>query len=143
MLPRYSRDGDAVMGGANSGKSRKRRTLPKSARPGWLTKMDQRSAPARAMQEALIAVGDQLGGEENITPIARMLLTRLIHADALAQTIEETARDGKAIDVSQYLAITDRVVRLGNALGLSRRAKPVQDLHAYMAAQAAANGGKQ
>jgi hypothetical protein len=129
------------MGGKNSGVSRKRRTLPKHARPGWLTRMDQRSAPARAMHESLLAVGDQLGGDENITPIARMLLTRLIHADALAQTIEETAREGKAIDVGQYLAITDRVQRLGTALGLARRAKPVENLHGYMARKAIENSG--
>lgn len=131
MLARCSADAGAIVGGTNSGRSRKRRTLPKSARPGWLTKMDQRSAPARAMQEALIAVGDQLGGDENITPIERMLMTRLIHSDALAQTIECNARDGKAIDIGQYMAITDRVVRVGVALGIDRRTRTL-DPRAYL-----------
>lgn len=116
------------MGGPGSGVSRKRTTVPAAAQPGWLRRMDRRSRDARALSTRLATIGEDLGGLDQLSGIQRSLLERFIHAEALAVRIEENARTGKAFDSAQYLAVVDRVLRLGQALGLHRKAKRVPSL---------------
>lgn len=116
------------MGAKGSGTSRKRVTVPKYARPGWLRRMDQRSRTARALSTRLVGIADDLGGLDHLSGIQRSLLERFIHAEALAVNLEENARDGTEFDIGHYLAVVDRVVRLGQTLGLTRVAKRVPSL---------------
>lgn len=123
------------MGGPSSGVSRKRSVLPRRARPGWLRRMDQRSRVARALHDRLLVIGDDLGGLAELSGIQRSLLDRFLHAEALAAQIEERARNGEPFDTGQYLAIVDRVLRLGSTLGLQRKAKRVPTLAERLAAE--------
>lgn len=117
------------MGGKGSGVSRKRRfVVPRAVRPGWLKRMDQRSQLARALNERLAVIGEDLGGLAELSGIQRSLLERFIHAEALVQEIEDRARKGEPFNTGQYLAITDRVLRIGQTLGLHRKAKRVPTL---------------
>jgi len=90
--------------------------------------MDQRSRIARALHERLAVIGDDLGGLPELSGIQRSLLDRFVHAEALAAQIEERARKGEPFDTGQYLAVVDRVLRLGQTLGLHRKAKRVPTL---------------
>jgi hypothetical protein len=110
--------------------------LPKRQRPGWLKRMDQRSRIAQMLHSRLATISDDLGGLPELTGIQASLLERFVHAEALAAQIEERARNGSEFDVAQYLAITDRVLRLGVALGLHRKAKRVPTLPEYIAQKA-------
>lgn len=112
-----------------------RAQLPRKLRPGWLKRMDQRSRIAQTLHARLAEIGGDLGGIEDLTGIQRSLLERFIHAEALAAQIEERARDGCEFDVSQYLAIADRVLRIGQTLGLHRKAKRVPSLAEKLAEQ--------
>lgn len=116
------------MGGQGSGISRKRTMVPRRSRPRWLKRMDQRSAVARAMHERLATIGDDLGGLDQMSGIQRSILERFIHTEALAAEVEKAVRDGEPFDCGKYLAITDRVLRLGQTLGLNRKAKRVPSL---------------
>ncbi|MBS0375322.1 MAG: hypothetical protein JSR73_12145 [Proteobacteria bacterium] len=99
--------------------------LPTKARPGWLTKMDQRSALARALLARLSAVEAQLG---ELTPIERSLAERWIHMEAMTIRMETDMRDGKDFDVGKYLATIDRLHGLARTLGLKRRANSAKTL---------------
>lgn len=127
-----------MVGGPTSGVSKKRTVVPRAARPGWLQRMDQRSRVARALHDRLAVIGDDLGGLTELTGIQRSLLDRFVHAEALATQIEDRARAGEPFDTGQYLAVVDRVLRLGQALGLQRKAKRVPTL----AERLGAEGGK-
>jgi hypothetical protein len=129
------------MGGPGSGHSSKRTTLPRAARPGWLKRMDGRSTLTRELHERLAAIADDLGGLDQVSAIERSLIERFIHSEGLAAQIEEAARDGEDFDCARYLALVDRVVRIAQALGLRRRMKPTEDLHAYMRRKAAEKEG--
>jgi len=124
------------MGGRGSGVTRKRTTLPKRVRPGWLKRMDQRSRVARGLHDRLHQIGDDMGGADNMPALARSLTERFVHVEALVQQHEQAAREGKPFDTQAYLALLDRVVRIASTLGLERRARPVPNLHEYMAAKA-------
>jgi hypothetical protein len=120
------------VGGKRSGVSRKRAVVPKYARPGWLRRMDQRSRAARALSTRLLGIADDLGGLEHLSGIQRSLLERFIHAEALAVSLEESARGGEEFELAHYLAVVDRVVRLGMTLGLTRAAKRMPTLREYI-----------
>lgn len=98
--------------------------------------MDQRSRVARALHERLAVIGDDLGGIDQMSGIQRSLLERFIHAEALAVEIEDRARKGEPFDTGQYLTIVDRVLRIGQTLGLHRKAKQVPTLAERLAAEA-------
>ncbi len=129
------------MGGKGSGQqtSVRAKRLPRTLRPGWMKRMDQRFRVARQLNERLAGVGTDLGGLEQLTTIERAMVERFIHTDALASQIEERARSGQAFDVGQYLTVVDRVLRIGQVLGTQRRARPLPRALEY-AAQVAANG---
>jgi hypothetical protein len=97
--------------------------------------MDQRSRVARALHDRLAVIGDDLGGLGELSGIQRSLLDRFIHVEALATQIEDRARAGESFDTGQYLAVVDRVLRLGMALGVSRKAKRVPTLAEVLAQQ--------
>jgi hypothetical protein len=107
--------------------------------------MDQRSSLARQLHSRLLGISDDQGGSEAMSVIARSLAERYVHAEALAVAIEARAAAGEQFDTPQYLAILDRLARLGQALGLERKARPVQSLAEYIAAhpdRPPAEGGK-
>ena len=119
------------MGGKGSGASRKRKALPVRPRPGWLSRTDQRLRFVKQLKASMAGVASDLGGMDALSTLERMLLERLAHADALASQIEEKARANVAIDVTQYCALVDRVVRIGQVLGTQRRTRALPSALEY------------
>ncbi len=98
--------------------------------------MDRRFALARSLEQRMLTIGDDLGGLDTLSGIQRSLLERFIHVEALAVKIEGTARAGEPFDTSQYLAAVDRVLRLGQTLGLHRVPKRTPSLAELISAHA-------
>ena len=137
-----------MMGGSGSGVLSPRRIrLPRKFRPGWLRQIDQRTRVAQQLNERMAGIADDLGGLEALSTIQRALLERFVHVDALASQAETQVRSGQPIDLARYLALTDRVWRLGTTLGMHRAPKPraslfsPADLARLKAAQAARHAG--
>jgi hypothetical protein len=114
--------------------SRKRKTLPARARPGWLKRGDGRSQIYRALHDRLAELGEQYGGLESLSAMERSLIERVIHVEALIGQFEIHMRAGKTVDVQRYLALIDRLHGIGKTLGLKRVAKPTETLHGALAA---------
>jgi hypothetical protein len=130
------------MGGRMSGTSRKRRTLPRVARPGWLKRMDQRSRIARALHDRLALIGDDLGGLDAMSGLTRSVLERFVHVEALLQQHEQSAREGKAFDMQAYLALYDRVLRTASTLGFERRKRGITPFSERASLQPPATGDR-
>jgi hypothetical protein len=107
--------------------------LPRQMRPGWLKRMDQRTLVAKSLHDRMAGISDDLGGMAELSCIQHSILERFIHSEAIAQQIEERARNGQEFDLGQYLAVVDRVQRLGQTLGLRRVAKQLSPLEQYAA----------
>ena len=125
-------------GGSRPMRARKAR-LPAHATLGWLARLDGRSLLARTATDRLAELTTHLGGDTEVTAIERSLVDRLLHAEMLAMRLEAEVRDGTLKTPSDYLAVTDRVIKLATTLGLRRRARPVSSL-AEIRREYAANG---
>lgn len=116
--------------------------LPRQMRPGWLRRMDQRTLVAKSLHERLAGIAADMGGMDSLSCIQHSLLERFIHTEAVAAQIEERARNGEEFDLGQYLAVVDRVQRLGATLGLHRIARKVPTLQEYLSSQNESGGGE-
>lgn len=127
------------MAGKVGGIRRKRIKLPKAARAGWMSRQDNRERDARERNAHYVSIATDLGGIENLSMLKRSLLERFIHAQAIVAQIEGDMRECRSVDIAHYVMVTDRVIRLAQALGLDRVAKRVPRALDYAAANAAGN----
>jgi hypothetical protein len=116
--------------------SRKRKTLPARARPGWLKRGDGRSVLYRALHTRLAELGEQYGGLDALSAMERSLIERVVHVEALIGQAELQMRSGKQVSIQNYLALVDRLHGIGKTLGLKRVVKQAEKLHDYMARRA-------
>jgi hypothetical protein len=131
------------MAGRKGMKSGKGTTLPKRLRPGGLRSLDGRSAVYRELHTDYLSVADQLGGEEQLSPVQRWLAESLVFSNAWRRRLEHEAIKTKALDVQRYVALVDRVHGITKTLGLRRVPKPAQTMEGALAAlrEKAADGG--
>jgi len=87
--------------------------------------LDRRSLEFKRYEEVRSAVIRDLGGEDVVSTAEAQITDK---AAFIAMTLEQmqiTALSGEAIDLQRYGELTDRLRRLLESVGLSRRAKDV------------------
>jgi hypothetical protein len=101
-------------------------------RRDWLARSDKRRAEIRDVIRRLNQIASDLGGRDNITAVTESIMIRFAHAEALAVRVERQIAKGEAFDLAEYLAIIERVVRIGTTLGLERRQRELPSLDEYL-----------
>jgi hypothetical protein len=82
--------------------------------------IDGRSAPARRFRDVLAAIVADLGGAERLSEGQRQLARRCSMLSVECEKIESEGVQGKPIDLDAYGALTDRLGRAFQRLGLKR-----------------------
>jgi hypothetical protein len=114
--------------------------LPDRFEPGFLTRLDQRTALAMLLKDRFDVVCDDLGGEAELSHLQRALVERATFMEALLQDMEAdmaAARQNgdatRAGDVlGKWTQCVNAYVGLCARLGLKRQRKQV-DLRTYVA----------
>lgn len=121
------------MGGPGSGQHGRGVKLPnRRFSPGWLQRSDKRYLIPRSMVTASRAIEADLGGE--LSKLEASFVERYVHIEWLCGSLEEKARSGsEEFDLQAYCVSVDRLVRIGQALGLQRRRQIMPELHEYLA----------
>jgi hypothetical protein len=97
--------------------------------------VDQRSRWVRRCRDVIAAHLSDLGGETNCSAAERSIVRR---ASVLTVELEQlevkfaTAGEASATDLDTYQRCANSLRRLLEAVGLQRRAKPVETLQAYL-----------
>ncbi|MBT4905931.1 MAG: hypothetical protein HOL07_00885 [Rhodospirillaceae bacterium] len=95
--------------------------------------VDGRTAPARAFKMAVADIVADLGGTAVISRAQLELARRAAGMSVLAGQIEVNLIAGDAIDVDQYVTITNALGRTLSRLGLKRELRDVTpDLYDYL-----------
>jgi hypothetical protein len=125
----------AIVGGPNSGVSRKRRTLGRLYRRGAVKTLDQRSRDARAFFRRLGELQADQGGTSELSAVMRSAIERFVFIELRVLQLESMAMDpttAKQFDPNAYLNYIAALVRLSDRLGYARRAKAIPSVKAYL-----------
>lgn len=112
------------MGGPGSGVSRLRTTPRKGANP--LRGVDRRARNARAFLARTEAIRADLGHE--VSTLRASLIDRCVVLESRIVGMERQALTGGHLDLNEYLAALQTLVRLADKIGLSRVARKVDGL---------------
>jgi hypothetical protein len=82
--------------------------------------IDGRSAPARRFRDVLAEIVNDLGGADRLSEGQRQLARRCSMLSVECEKIESEGVQGKPIDLDAYGALTDRLGRAFQRLGLKR-----------------------
>jgi hypothetical protein len=89
---------------------------------------------ARLLYDGIIS---DLGGDSEVSVVAAGLAEAFAFADTKRRILEAKAhRTGEDV-TEQWAMYVGHMVRIAGHLGVSRRAKPLQDLRTYLASKAA------
>jgi hypothetical protein len=92
--------------------------------------IDGRRRAAGRFREMAEGMASDRGGRETLTRGEEALIRRAAGLEVLADLIEERMLNGQDIDISDYANVVGRQCRVLQALGLDRRARPVNLLEA-------------
>ncbi len=101
-----------------------------------LAEVDGRSTQMRRLRDYQYAQTSSLGGEDNISHAERMLISRASMLGLLCETLEAQYLSSGALpqtELDNYFRNVGVLTRVLLALGLERRARPVQSLNEYIA----------
>jgi len=82
----------------------------------------------KAMANLIDSISADRGGLEALSTIERILIHRCAFAELHASKEEQNAAEGKPFDLARWCVMTDRVMRLGQLIGLERRARELPTL---------------
>ena len=91
----------------------------------FVAEVDGRSAAARRFRDVLAEIVSALGGSDGLSEGQRQLARRAALLSVEAEAMEAKSVAGEKIDLDSFGALTDRLGRLFNRLGLKRVAKAI------------------
>lgn len=111
---------------------------PKFA-PGYLDRLDGRTAIAVDMRARWQQITDDLGGEATLSYAQRSLVERALWIEHWIAQQERELAEGRAdgFDAGRWTQATNSLLGLYRTLGIERRAKDVTSLSDYIAGRAA------
>ena len=111
-----------------------RRRSHKATRPQLLVRsqLDGRTNAAKLFDRLVADIENDLGGQSALSTIERALIEGFAGAALTLHHLNTKLALGQAIDLSQHAQAVSAMVRVASRLGLSRRAREVQTLDAYL-----------
>jgi hypothetical protein len=120
------------------GKSEKLLTaLPADYSADWLERADKRTKVWRVATEREAALISDAGGAETLSHSKRSLIRRAVFLELLAETQEMRFTAGEPLDIGAYTQAFNSMLGAYRLLGLDRRTKPAESLHALMYGESA------
>jgi hypothetical protein len=117
--------------GARDLTHRKNGTRDLKARLLDLSELDQRTTAAKYAQQVMADLESDLGGD--LSTMERLMCRQIALASAIATDGYARWLKGENIAVTELSTISNTLVRLGQTIGFSRRAKDVtKDIHQYL-----------
>ena len=74
-----------------------------------------------------------LGGEAYLSEAQKSLCRRAATLEVNLEQLEAVMSEGKGCDLDVYNRLAGNLRRIFETIGLERKAKPIQDFHAYLA----------
>ena len=111
----------------------KQQDIPATWSPDWLEKLDGRTTLARVVNERVQCLATDLGGMDALSYQQRSLCKRIVWIEAVIEKQEAALARGEDVDQGRMTQAVNSLVGLLKAVGLERRAKPVQTLNQYLA----------
>ena len=90
-----------------------------------VVEVDGRSAEARRFRDIFAEIVSDLGGSDTLSEAQRQLARRATLMSVQAELMEADSLIGKPLDLDAYGALSDRLGRCLNRLGIKRVAKVV------------------
>ncbi len=119
------------------GRPRKDAVIPGEFAPGWLAKLDGRTALAQDMQARFAEVCADLGGTDALSYMQRSLVERALWLEYwLGQQERDLASGSADFDVGRWVQAANGLQGIFAKLGLQRRARDVTDLATYLKGRA-------
>ncbi len=116
------------------------KTLPRKYQPGFLRRMDRRTAFAKRLRRVFNEIVADLGGEDALSTIQLTLIERFAWLKAHLQQLEDemAKQSPDEMDpktVAQWVQSNNCMTGLAKTLGLKRVKATGQSLHAYLASK--------
>jgi hypothetical protein len=96
------------------------------------SQLDGRTNAAKLFDRLVADIENDLGGQSALSTIERALIEGFAGAALTLHHLNTKLALGQAIDLSQHAQAVSAMVRVASRLGLSRRAREVQTLDAYL-----------
>lgn len=110
--------------------------IPDKFAPGYIDKLDGRTAIAVDMRARWQALTADLGGADRLSYAQRSLVERALWIEHWIALQERVLADGGEADTGRMTQATNSLLGLYRTLGLERRAKDVTTLADYIAGRA-------
>ena len=116
--------------------------IPPKFAPGYLDRLDGRTAIAVDMRHRWQQITDDLGGEATLSYSQRSLVERALWLEHWLAVQERALADGDygAFDAGRWTQACNALQGILKTLGIERKAKDVTSLSDYIAGKARANG---
>lgn len=111
--------------------SEKRRSLMRRANN--VLDVDGRGQLPRLYRELCRSISNELGGEDQLSTVQIGLIRRYAGLSVLAEDWESQMLQGKNVDLTEMMRITNVLTRLARQIGLSRKAQSVPSIKDYLA----------
>ncbi len=111
------------MAGRKGQTSNKLVKVPDTYTPNFLSTLDGRARVAKELRSRLIALQNDIGGEANLSYQQRSICERIVHIEALIQSMEHGMAEGREVPLGNYIQGLNTLVGLFKTIGLERRTK--------------------
>jgi hypothetical protein len=113
--------------------------IPDRYAPGYLDKLDGRTAIAAAMRDRWNDLTTDLGGADRLSYAQRSLIERALWLEHWLHHQEKALAEGRVddFDAGRWTQATNSLLGLYRTLGLERRTRDVTDLQSYIGGRAA------
>lgn len=115
--------------------------IPARFTPGYLDRLDGRTAIAADMRQRWQQITDDLGGEDSLSYAQRSLVERALWLEHFLAQQERALAEGRGddFDAGRWTQGANALLGLYRTLGIERRAKDVTDLTSYIAKRGVAS----
>jgi hypothetical protein len=122
------------MSGKAGALSEKPTALPARYRPRFAWKLDRRCVAVREVASDLVELWQDLGGVESLSVMQLALCERVVFIRRRVLEFESAVMSGKAppFEAGTYSNLANVLMGYLRTLGLTRRARDLPRLHAYM-----------
>jgi hypothetical protein len=106
---------------------------PSKVRLVTMQDLDRRTKAAQIALETKDAIMADLGGEDRLSTLEKIMVENAAMSAAVLRDAHVRWMQGKPVPVSELATLENTFNRTAQALGLSRRAKDVMSIDAYLA----------
>ena len=126
------------MAGKHGQRSNKPTEVPAAYAPDFIATLDGRGRVARELRSRLTLLYNDIGGESFLSYQQKSVCERIVHVEALLQSMEYDMANGKEVPLGNYIQGINTLVGLFKTIGLERRTKELS-LREYLSNKEAAN----